>query len=670
MQHLWIDNTGLRRRAIAAAMAAFLAPLAARAVAQDPPGRSAQAGIDEAAEIGGAAATASRPGVYSVINLFPEASTALLNERGQAAFGGYSAGSPNGFFDGDRIHSIGSLGGSHTWIVGLNDNGVVVGQTSDRDWHGSVLGFAWTLRDGMRALPGYTVTTARDINEQNYIVGETPAPGVTARAIRWNPDGSVTALGPLPLSLSEAFAINNRNVATGFADVASGAIHATLWDRDGKLTDLGTLGGGRAFGLHINERNEVAGESDDAADERVAGFFWSRQSGMVQTDAQGGGTAQVAGLNDRGEVVGNTELAGRRTAYLWTLARGLAPLPYGAATYSGVLDINNKSETVGLIGGPAPASGSRAVHWPTPTSLPIDLNTRLYRPPAGLVVEGGVAINEAGTILAYSNAGLVLLRPGKTGTDAPVLGPLLGLPDTLSVGQDVALTAGFVDNSRTQTHTGSATWSDACPTPAPTVSELNGVGQLRLRHRFCAAGMHTVSARVTDSGGRYTEARQDIVVDGPTISALSGKGALAGGASLGRGHRDLPLKFALWAPLGDGMPNRSGVGAAVVSLSGPFHFRSEQVTASASGRQARVEGTGRLNGRDGYRFVVEASGGGGKGGGQTGAGPDRLRVRVTHVDAATGAEAVDYDNGARASANTAAAVDRTAVIAGGLTLRN
>ncbi|UUZ55844.1 hypothetical protein LP419_10370 [Massilia sp. H-1] len=42
----------------------------------------------------------------------------------------------------------------------------------------------------------------------------------------------------------------------------------------------------------------------------------------------------------------------------------------------------------------------------------------------GLVLRAGAAINDDGAILAYSNAGLVLLRPGKRGTDAPVLGPV------------------------------------------------------------------------------------------------------------------------------------------------------------------------------------------------------------------------------------------------------
>jgi uncharacterized membrane protein len=673
MQQPWSSNIGLRKHAVAGAIAGALAtlsaPLPAWAGAQPSASQAAPAALDEAIP-GGGEASRARTCIYSVINLWRDASSvALLNERGQAAFGSIDGdGITNGFFDGDRVHDIGSLGGSFTWVHGLNKQGVVVGESEDAERFSNILAFAWTLSGGMRALPGTTVSFARDVNDRNQIVGQRPAPGVTARAVRWNPDGTVTPLGPLPLSLSEAFAINNQGLSTGFADVDGGAIHATLWDRAGNLTDLGTLGGSLAFGEYLSERNEVAGESVNAANDDVLGFFWSRDSGMVPINVGGGGSRLVSGLNNRGEVVGDTVAGERRLAYQWTMGRGVVRLPSGSAARSDVFDINNRSEMVGLLERSAgDGGGLRAVRWPGLTE-PIDLNAHLYRPPAGLVLEAGVAINDDGVILAHSNAGLVMLRPGTRGTDAPVLGPLLGLPEVLEVGQDLALTVGFVDNAATQTHTASVTWTDQCASPAPTVSEAGGVGQVRLRHQFCAAGYYKVRAQVTDSGGRSTAVQRDIVVEAPGLASLSGKGVLAGGgASAVRGYRDLPLRFALWAPMTSGTPGKAAAGSAVVILSGPFYFRSDQVSTSASsGQQARIEGTGWLNGRAGYRFVLEAWDGGGK----RDASPDRLRVRVTHTDAASGVEAVDYDNAAPAKARTAVAVDRTAVAEGGLRLRN
>jgi hypothetical protein len=625
MQHPWSSNIGLNKRAVAAALAVFCAPV----------------------PVWAAAPTC----VYSVINLGPDAgAAALLNERGQAAFGSINAGGiSNAFFDGERVRAIGSLGGGYTWVRGLNNLGVVVGESEDAEEHSNILAFTWTAAGGMRALAGESVSSARAINDRNHVVGLTPSPGISARAIRWNPGGSVTPLGPIPLSLSEAFAINQGGIATGFADVASGAIHATLWDRAGNLTDLGTLGGSSAFGMHINEHNAVAGESGDASDERVVGFYWSRNSGMVPINVEGGGARLVAGLNNRGEVVGDTVINGRSVAYQWSLRRGVVPLPSGSATRSDVFDINNKGEMVGLVERhAADGGGVRAVRWPA-LATPVDLNTRLHRAPAGLVLQAGAAINDAGVILAHSNAGLVMLRPGTRGTDAPVLGPIAGLPDVVEVGQDLALTIGFVDNNAAQTHSASVTWSDGCASPAPTVRERRGVGEVRLQHRFCAAGYYSVKARVTDSGGRATDMQRDIVVDAPALASLSGKGVLGK-------HSGRPLHFALWTPLA------GAAGNPVLMFSGPFHFRSIKVTAAAAaGQQARIEGTGWLNGRAGYRFLLEA---------WAGAGQQRMRMRVTHTDTLTGAEVVDHDNGAPATARAPSASDRTVLTEGALRLRN
>ena len=448
--------------------------------------------------------------VYSVINLGEAGLAALLNERGQAAFASFGAtGYSNTFFDGERLHNIASLGGGRTIISGLNNHGVVVGESEHGARPGSVYAVTWTVAGGMRALPGASVSSASAINDRGYIVGMTPAPGITARAFRWNPGGPATPLGPLPLSLSVATDINHGSVATGFADVAGGDIHAMLWDRTGNPTDLGTLGGKLAFGMHINESGAVAGVSANAANDRMLGFFWSRDSGMVPM----GAARTVAALNNRGEVVGDTLLGTSSTAYQWSLARGLVPLPIGSAVRSDALDINNHSDMVGVIERHAAEGGGiRAVRWPG-RAAPIDLNTRLHRAPAGLILETGVAINDDGTILAHSNAGLVMLRPGRRGTNAPVLGPLTGFPDRLRVGQPLALTLGFTDNNSGETHSASATWTDGCSSPAPTVLQAHGAGEVRLQHRFCAAGWYTVTVRVTNSSGRSTALQKDIVVD-------------------------------------------------------------------------------------------------------------------------------------------------------------
>ena len=155
------------------------------------------------------------------------------------------------------------------------------------------------------------------------------------------------------------------------------------------------------------------------------------------------------------------------------------------------------------------------------------------------------------------------------------------------MGADVSLALGFVDNAPAQTHKAAVDWNDGCTSPYPLVSESGGVGEVTFRHHFCNPGYYFLTVKVTDSGGRSTETRRDVV---------------------------------------------------------------------------RFEGTGRFNGRAGYRFQDEAQ------------GSDRLHVRITHADAA-GKEVVDYDNGASAgggaaakAAAPAAAPERTLVSEGRLTL--
>lgn len=607
--------------------------------------------------------------VYSVINLWPESGgTALLNERGQAAFNSFNYyGATNGFFDGDRVHPIGTLGGTYTLVRGLNNLGVVVGSSEDAAPRSNILGFTWTAAGGMRALPGTSVASAEDINDLEYIAGLNAESGISSRAVRWNPGGALVPFGPRPFSLSIAHAINRQNIATGYGDAASGAITAMLWDASGRRTDLGTLGGTRAFGLHINERTEVAGRSDTASSPNEQAFFWSRLTGMVPIDG-GGPVTDVTSLNDRSEAVGYALRNDQRLfAYKWTPTGGLARLPGYPLADSFASDINNAGEIVGTVQWPGGqgATFSRAVRW-AGLATPIDLNSRLYRAPPGLVVQYGQAINEAGVILANSNAGLVMLRPGTRGTDAPVLGPITTLPRTVELGQDLTLTVNFIDNSPTQTHQASVVWTDGCPSPAPIVREAGGVGQVTLRHRFCGAGFQAVRVRVTDSAGRSTELVQDVTVDDPALASVSGAGTLrlgTGAAPVGRASSAAPLRFSLWAPLG-GDTNRAPAKALV--LSGPFHFRGEQIGVSRAGQVAHVSGTGRFNGRAGYRFTLEAH----DGGSQSGA-PDRLQVRITHVDAVTGAEVVDYDNAAPATLTAAAAtLDRTVVDDGGVTLHD
>lgn len=627
-----ISKPAFRRKTLTALLVPLLAVVGGSASLATAETTTSVVAQSQAADVQAAHHANKRP-VYSVINIAAEGAPAFLNEKGQVAFSSFVFENA-GFFDGDRLYDLGTVDGGAPTIFGLNNRGVAVGNTVESR------SFTWTVAGGYRILPAPVGSSARAINDRNQVAGAIYALGVSARAVRWDANGTIRPLGPLPFSLSEAHAINNRGLTGGFADT-SDRIYATLWNPAGRQLNLAPPGGNLAFTTLLNEQGDAAGYASDPASGSTQGFFRSAGGPLVLTGARG---IRPGDLNDRRELVGSTTNGDSFFAYLWTPARGLVLLPRPSwARYTGAGAINERSEIVGVAGGNEPRG--RALLWRGLTA-PIDLNGTLYRRPPGLVLHTGFAINDAGTILADSNAGLVMLRPGKVGTDAPVLGPVQGLPNIVELGQEVRATLGFIDNSRTQTHTAAAEWSDGCVSPHPLVRQSTGGGEVRLQHRFCAPGFVTLTLRITDSGGRTTETRRQVLVNDPAMATVSGRGTLAGAGAQA-------LQFALWSPLGSTLQSdgggREGSRPAVI-LQGPFAFKSDRVTSAVrNGQQVRIEGTGHFNGSPGYRFLIDAVDGKGRNAGDT----DRMRLRIVHLDA-TGKEVLDYDSAPEAKAGSLA----------------
>lgn len=576
---------------------------------------------------------------YTVVNLGPGRSwSAQINSKGQVALSSRWKGWRGVYFNGDTLRDVGTLGGRSTFLSGLNDAGQVAGHSGHNDF--DVLhAIRWSEAGGMTdAGPDeeYTNSEAHAINRDGTLVGAVQrlvAPGfVYWQPYIWNPadgmvdlfrvsDGPAKALlindngmvagfaapgdeifrafawtkadGMTDIGLSPGHsgvaAINNAGEIAGSANVNAGSFisHAFVWSKRLGIRDLGTLGGTESYSIDMNEAGQVAGVWYGSEDQRS--FSWSRQRGMVDLGTLGGTFARPYALNDLGQVVGeSTTAAGEPNAYAWTAARGM-----------------------------------------------VNLNERIPAAPAGLVLAGAFAVANNGYIVAMSNAGPVLLKPGLVGTDSPLVGPITS-SEPVQAGQPVTLSASFKDQNTADTHTAVWSWDDGCADTPGTVTETKGAGTATGTHRFCTSGVYAVALTVTDSTGRSTTVSRDLIVhDGSAnfVAAsgwfMSPPGALAGTAS----HAG-PAEFRFFSTDKRENAARSAFQFDVANLS--FHGAGYD-TVSRDGNRVRYTGSGRMNGAGGYRFALEAVDAGT-------AGADRIHMRIWHTDPRTKAVVVDYDN--------------------------
>lgn len=456
--------------------------------------------------------TDARPGPlqYSVINLAPGSGAAILNRRGQVAFSG-----SNSFFDGHKMHTLGSPGIEYMVVNSVNDLGVVVGHYQDPQF--KLRAFTWTVKDGMRDLPGPVSAYANAINNRGQVVGAVQDMPLYVHARRWNADRTLTTLGPQSARISMARAINERGEAIGEAEVTRYNSHVIFWDANGKETDLGAFGGTQSVPRAINAVGQVLGYY--YLEFRKIGFLWSRRHGMLQI-GHSGGDQELTGLNDYGDVIGNNLVnvglpAYRTPPFIWSQQRGMRALPLAGAQDGKASSLNNRRQVVGHVTRTYDGVSSQRAAWWNDGSPPVDLNTRLYRAPAGLVLHSAMAINDDGVIVAESNAGRVLLRPGRNGTTAPVLGPIMGGGEAVLPGDRADLTVAFVDSNVSESHVASAHIDDGCPQPAPSLRERRGAGDVSVRHTFCRAGSFTLTITVTDRAGNATQVQRGLSVSEP-----------------------------------------------------------------------------------------------------------------------------------------------------------
>lgn len=593
--------------------------------------------------------------VYSVttlgLNVFP-----IGNRTGQFGYNDY--GWPYNrayFFNGSTVVEIPAPAGALDVKVGaLNSKGEVAGivrYNDDVNRRTISRAFIWSEAGGFNELAssGETIYYIYKLTDAGQIVGVTTVNG-KEHAFSWTAASGLVDLGTLGGVTSGAYSANAGGQVVGQAAVNDDpseynqSFKAFVWSQSGGMVNIQNIRPDLSSAAKsINSKGQVSGSLNNRGNPTADAFYWDAETGMISMGfldlGCGGGNG---GLTEAGLMGGGYyDATCTRHAYVWDKAGGRTDLGTLGGTYS---DLSILTDSGQAGGASSIADGQRhAFVWSKEGGM-VDLNSRLKNAPFGLVVEDVYGINNDGSILAWSNSGLVILKP--TQDDPPTAPAITAFSGPwVTLGQAADLRTYFSDVNIDDTHTATWAWGDGSATQAGAVTESGGKGTVTGSHVYAQPGIYTVTLTVTDSSGRSTESRGEVVVYDPAAGYAKGKGTFTSPKGAWAANPLLAgraeFKFdAIYLP-GDNRPS------ITMSFSIPqagFSFQPTFVRNHwlvLDGDTAQFEGIGNISGNifQPYNYRVTVINAKGK-------PKDLFRIQIWHNDRSTGKDIIDYDNGA------------------------
>jgi probable HAF family extracellular repeat protein len=152
-----------------------------------------------------------------------------------------------------------NTGGSWSSANAINQRGQIAGEFTTITNASQIHAFIYTngMMLDLGTLPGGSYSTALGINDSGVIVGQSDTTGGYLYAFVYS-NGVMTSLGTLGGTSSIAYGINNAGVIVGQSSTTNGESHAFIF-QNGIMSDLGTLGGTNSTANAINNGGDVVG---------------------------------------------------------------------------------------------------------------------------------------------------------------------------------------------------------------------------------------------------------------------------------------------------------------------------------------------------------------------------------------------------------------------------